>query len=66
MLKGPSHLEPPPSGGLRKKAYGGQYSIKGVNIGGMCQSRLYVPNFLPPGGDAMTTTEYWHVDVFRP
>ncbi len=51
---------------LRKTANGQQYAFKVVNIGGICQSHLYVPNFLLPAGGAMTITEYWHVDVFRP
>ncbi len=33
-------------GGFRKTANLGQYAFKVVNIGGICQSHLYVPNFL--------------------
>ncbi len=52
--------------GFRKTANVEQYAFKVINIGGICQSHLYVPNFLLPAGGAMTITGYWHVDVFRP
>ncbi len=54
------------NGGFRKTANGEQYAFKVINIGGICQIHLYVPNFLLPAGGAMTITGYWHVDVFRP
>ncbi len=53
------------NGGFRKTGNVEQYAFKEENIEGICQSHLYVPNFLQPGG-AMTITGYWHVDVFRP
>ncbi len=65
-MKGTSHPGSPPTGGFRNTANGGQYALKIVNIGGICQSHLYVPNFLLPAGGAMPITEHWHVDVFRP
>ncbi len=37
-----------------------------VNIGGICQSHLYVPNFLLPAGGAMTITEHDICRCFRP
>ncbi len=64
-MKGPSHPGSPPPGGHRKTVNSGQYAFKVVNIGGICQSHLYVPNFLLPTGRAMIITEYCHVDVFR-
>ncbi len=54
------------NGGFRKTANVEQYAFKVIKIGGICQSHLYVPNFLLPAGGAMTITGYWHVDVFRP
>ncbi len=65
-MKGTSHPGSPPTGGFRHTANGGQYALKIVNIGGICQSHLYVPNFLLPDGGAVPITEHWHVDVFRP
>ncbi len=50
----------------RKTENGQQYAFKVVNIGGICQSHLYVPNFLFPAGGTMSVTEYWHVGVFKP
>ncbi len=43
---------------------GEQYAFQVINTGGICQSHLYLPNFLLPAGGAMTITGYWHVDVF--
>ncbi len=37
-----------------------------INTGGICQSHLYLPNFLLPAGGAMTITGYWHVDCVMP
>ncbi len=65
-MKGTSHPGSPPTGGFRNTANGGQYALKIVNIGGICQSHLYVPNFLLPADGAMPITEHWHIDVFRP
>ncbi len=45
---------------------GEQYAFQVINTGGICQSHLYLPNFLLPSGGAMTITGYWHVDVFMP
>ncbi len=42
---------------------GEQYAFQVINTGGVCQSHLYLPNFLLPAGGAMTITGYWHVDV---
>ncbi len=50
----------------RVPANGEKYAFKGVNIGKICLSNLHVPNFLLPASGAMTITEYWHIDVFRP
>ncbi len=65
-MKGPSHPGSTPTGSFRNTVNGGQYAHKIVNIGGICQSHLYVPNFLLPAGGAMPISGYWHVDVFRP
>ncbi len=54
------------NGGFRKTANGEQYAFQVINTGGICQSHLYLPNFLLPAGGAMTITVYWHVDVFMP
>ncbi len=54
------------NGGFRKSMNGEQYAFQVINTGGICQSHLYLPNFLLPAGGAMTITGYWHVDVFRP
>ncbi len=54
------------NGGFRKTGNVEEYAFKEENIEGICQSHLYVPNFLLPAGGAMTITGYWHVDVFRP
>ncbi len=43
---------------------GEQYAFQVINTGGICQSHLYLPNFLLPAGGAMTITEYWPLDVF--
>lgn len=47
-----------PPGGLKKTVNGGQYVFKWVNIGGLCQSKLCVPQFLLPAGGAMSITDY--------
>ncbi len=52
--------------GFRKSMNSEQYAFQVINTGGICQSHLYLPNFLLPAGGAMTITGYWHVDVFRP
>ncbi len=57
-MKGTSHPGSPPTGGFRNTANGGQYALKIVNIGGICQSHLFVPNFLLPAGGAMPITEH--------
>ncbi len=57
-MKGPSHPGSTPTGGFRNTANGGQYALKIVNIGGICQSHLYVPNFLLPAGGTMPITEH--------
>ncbi len=57
-MKGTSHPGSPPTGGFRHTANGGQYALKIVNIGGICQSHLYVPNFLLPDGGAVPITEH--------
>ncbi len=54
------------NGGFRKSMNGEQYAFQVINTGGICQSHLYLPNFLLPAGGAMTITGYWHVDVFMP
>ncbi len=46
------------NGGFRKTANSEQYAFKVINIGGMCQSHLYVPNFLLPAGGALTITGF--------
>ncbi len=63
-MNGPSH---PGSrhGGFRKSMNSEQYAFQVINTGGICQSHLYLPNFLLPAGGAMTITGYWHVDVFQ-
>ncbi len=65
-MKGTSHPAHRRPVALGTQQNSGQYALKIVNIGGICQSHLYVPNFLLPAGGAMPITEHWHVDVFRP
>ncbi len=62
-MEGTSHSAPA-TGGFRKTGNGVQYAFKKVNIE-ECVSHLYVPNLLPAGG-AMSITEHWHLDVFKP
>uniref|UniRef100_A0A673IXX8 Uncharacterized protein n=1 Tax=Sinocyclocheilus rhinocerous TaxID=307959 RepID=A0A673IXX8_9TELE len=47
-MNGPSHPGSPPAGGFSKTVNGEQYGFKVVNIGGICQSHLYVAIFLLP------------------
>lgn len=65
-MKGFSYPGSLPSDGFKETGNSEQYAFKEANIKGMGQSNLYVPNFLMPAGGAMSITEHWHADVFRP
>ncbi len=52
-MNGTSHPGSTANGGFRRTANGEQYAFKVINIEGICQSHLYVPNFLLPAGGAM-------------
>ncbi len=55
-MNGPSHPGSPPTVASGNQN-GEQYAFQVINTGGICQSHLYLPNFLLPAGGAMTITD---------
>ncbi len=62
-MEGTSHPAPP-TGGFRMTGNSEQYAFKKVNIEEYVKS--FISSNLLPAGGAMSITEHWHLDVFKP